>query len=78
MPADYFNNFTNLGLLFVSQSGTQTTVTWPSGANANNLMWLQGSTNLSSGWSDIPNTQGQSSTTLDIAPGAMFFRLSFP
>ena len=78
LPADYFNNFTNLGLLFVSQSGTQTTVTWPSGANANNLMWLQGSTNLSSGWSDIPNTQGQSSTTLDIAPGAMFFRLSFP
>jgi hypothetical protein len=78
LPVDYFNNTTNLGPLYVSQNGAQTTLTWPSGANANNLIWLQTSTNLLSGWSDVPNTQGQNSTTVDSVSGPVFFRLGFP
>ncbi len=78
LPMDYFNNYRDLGPLFISQQGSQTTLTWPSGTNVNNRIRLQNSTNLLSGWSDVPATQGQSSATNDFGIGPQFFRLIGP
>jgi hypothetical protein len=78
LPADYFNNISNLGPLYVSKSGTQTTLSWPTGTNVNSRIRLQSSASLSSGWSDVANTQGQSSITNNFGSGTIFFRLIGP
>ena len=78
LPMDYFNNYRDLGPLFISQQGSQTTLTWPSGTNVNNRIRLQNSADLLSNWSDVPNTQGQSSITNDFGIGPQFFRLIGP
>jgi hypothetical protein len=78
LPMDYFNNYRDLGPLFISQQGSQTTLTWPSGTNVNNRIRLQNSANLLSSWADVPNTQGQSSITNDFGVGPQFFRITGP
>jgi hypothetical protein len=78
LPADYFDNYTNLGQVNISGSGSQTALSWASGTNANNHIRLQNSTNLVSGWSDVANTQGQSGVTNDFGGGPQFFRLIGP
>ncbi len=78
LPTDYFDDYSDLGPLTVAASGTQMGLTWASGTNANNNIWLQASTNLSSGWTNVDNTQGQSAFTNDFGPGPVFFRLTGP
>ena len=78
LPMDYFNNLMNLGPLYISGSGAQTVLSWPSGTNANNHIRLQNATNLLGGWVDVPNTQGQSAVTNDFGPAPVFFRLIGP
>jgi len=78
LPMDYFNNYRDLGPLFISQQGSQTTLAWPSGTNVNNRIRLQNSTSLSGGWADVPGAQGQSSFTNDFGIGPQFFRITGP
>jgi hypothetical protein len=78
LPSDYFNNFSDLGTVTLSGTGAQTVVAWASGTNVNNNISLQTATSLLGGWTDVPNTQGQSSITNDFGPGPMFFRLTGP
>lgn len=78
LPADDFNDYSNLGPVTISGPVGQTVVSWASGTNANNRIQLQSATDLSSGWSNVANTQGQSSITNDFGPGTVFFRLTGP
>ena len=78
LPADYFNNVSNLGPLYVSRSGSQTILTWPAGANVNSSVRLQSSPGLSGGWSDVANSQGVSSLTNNFGAGPIYFRLVGP
>jgi hypothetical protein len=78
LPADYFNNVSNLGPLYVSQSGSQTILNWPAGTNVNSSIRLQSSASLLSGWSNVANTQGQSSVTNNFGAGPIYFRLVGP
>ncbi len=79
LPADYFNNYTNLGSVTISGPvAGQTILSWASGTNANNRIQLQATGNLSGGWTNIPNTQGQSSITNNFGPGPAFFRITGP
>jgi hypothetical protein len=78
LPADYFDGYADLGPVTVTGTGPQTVVAWASGTNANNSIQLQTTTNLLSGWTDVPNTQGQSSITNDFGPAPVFFRLIGP
>jgi hypothetical protein len=39
---------------------------------------LQNATSLDSGWLDVPDTEGQSTTNITIGPGQTFFRLIGP
>jgi hypothetical protein len=78
LPADYFNNINDLGPLYVSQSGGQTMLNWPAGTNAFGSIRVQTSTNVLTGWTDVPNTQGESTLTNDFGPGPIYFRLVGP
>ena len=78
LPTDYFNNYSNLGPLNISEAGAQTILSWASGTNANNRIRLQNSTNLLTGWTDVANTQGRSSITNNFGNGPNFFRLIGP
>ena len=78
LPMDYFNNYAHLGPVTISGPVGQTALNWASGTNVNNRIRLQVETNLLSGWTDVANTQGQSSTTNDFGPGPVFFRLIGP
>jgi hypothetical protein len=78
LPLDHFNNYTDLGPVDISLSGNQAALSWASGSNANNHIRLQNSTNLSSGWTDVPNTQGTSAVTNNFGGGSQFFRLIGP
>lgn len=78
LPADFFNNYSNLGPLTITPEGAQTALAWAAGTNANNRIRLQTATNLLHGWSDVPGSVGQSSLTNDFGPGPMFFRLTGP
>jgi hypothetical protein len=78
LPTDYFNNVSNLGPLYVSQSGSQTILNWPAGTNVNSSIRVQSSASLLGGWTDIANTQGQSSVTNTFGPGPVYFRLVGP
>lgn len=62
----------------VAASGTQSIVAWASGSNSFNNIWLQCSTNLLAGWTNVDNTQGQSAITNDFGSGSVFFRLTGP
>jgi hypothetical protein len=77
-PLAFFNNATNLGPLYIGKSGSQTTLNWPAGTNVNNTVRVQSSSSLLHGWSDVPNTQGQSSATGNFGSGPVFFRLVGP
>jgi len=77
-PLAYYNNVNNLGPIYLSQSGSQTALTWPAGTNVNSSIRVQSSTNLLHGWLDVPNTQGQSSITNNFGPKSVFFRLVGP
>lgn len=78
LPLAYFNNVNNLGPLFLSKSGSQMVLIWPAGTNVNNTISLQSSTNLSHGWTAVPNSWGQTGVTNDFGAGTMFFRLIGP
>ena len=78
LPADYFNNYSNLGPVTISGSVGQTVLYWASGTNANNRIQLQATGNLSGGWTNVPNTQGQSSITNNFGTGPAFFRITGP
>jgi len=78
LPLDHFNNYTDLGPVDISLSGNQAGLTWASGSNANNHIRLQNSTNLQSGWTDVPNTQGIGAVTNNFGDGSQFFRLIGP
>lgn len=79
LPADYFNNYTNLGPVTISGPvAGQTILSWASGTNANNRIRLQTTSSLSSSWTDVPNTQGQSSITNNFGAGPAFFRITGP
>jgi hypothetical protein len=74
LPVDFFNNINSLGALFINNSSGSQILNWTAGSNIH----LQSSTNLLSGWIDVPNSQGQSSVTNTPASGTMFFRLTGP
>lgn len=78
LPADFFNDYSNLGPLLISGQGGQTGLIWPSGTNAANRIQLQTSTNLSAGWSNVPGTQGLAAYTNNFGAGPIFFRLTGP
>ena len=79
LPSDYFNNFADLGpVTIIGPTGGQTIVSWQSGTNVNNRMWLQSATSLSGAWSDVPNSTGQSSVTNNFGPAPVFFRVTGP
>lgn len=78
LPADNFNNYTNLGPITISGPVGQTVIYWASGTNANNRIRLQTTANLSGGWIDVPNTQGQTSVTNNFGTGPAFFRITGP
>lgn len=78
LPADYFNNYSNLGPLTISNAGDQTILFWSTGTNANNTMRLQSAGSLPGTWSDIAITPGQSSVTNESGAGPAFFRLIWP
>jgi hypothetical protein len=78
LPMDYFNNYYNLGPLTISGPAGQTVLSWASGTNANNRMWLQQATNLFSGWSDISGSAGLNSFTNDFGRGPVYFRITGP
>lgn len=78
LPVDYFNNLFNFGPLDISGSGAQSMLSWPYGANPNNTIRLQSSTNPASGWSDVPHTEGQGLATVDSSSNAAYFRLIGP
>jgi len=69
LPADFFNNL---------RPTATTEVAWAYGTNVNNRIRLQTATNLLSGWTDVPGTQGQSGVTNDFGAGPVFFRLIGP
>lgn len=78
LPADYFNNYRDIGPLYIGRQGSETALTWPAGTNVNNRIRLQNSAVPSGGWSDVPNTQGQSGITNDFGAGPVYFRLIGP
>lgn len=78
LPADFFNDYSNLGPLTISGTPGQTVLYWTAGTNANSRAWLQSSTNLSTGWSDVANTLGQASITNNFGSGPVFFRVTGP
>lgn len=78
LPMDYFNSYRNLGPLYISQQGGQTTLTWPAGTNINNRIRLQNSAGLSGGWADVPDTLGQSTISSNFGAGPLFFRITGP
>ena len=74
LPMDYFNNLTNLGPLSVSNvSGGQAKLMW----NAGTHILLQNAASLTGGWSNVTNTLGSNSATVNIT-GQKFFRLVGP
>ena len=78
LPTDWFNNWNNLGPLVISQQGNQTGLSWPSGTNSANQIQLQTSTNLLTGWTDVPGTQGLMGVTNDFGGQALYFRITGP
>ena len=78
LPLDYFDNYSNLGPVTISGPMGQTVLYWLSGTNANNRIQLQAATNLMSGWTNVANTQGQSSITNNFGAGPVYFRLTGP
>jgi hypothetical protein len=63
LPTSYWNDVANLGTLTISNSGGgQATLSWTGGARTR----LQSSSNLSAGWTDVPNTQGSNSASVNI------------
>lgn len=77
-PADWYNNWNNLGPVLISQQGHQTALVWPSGTNSANQIQLQTSTNLLTGWSDVPGTQGTIGYTNVFSAPATYFRITGP
>ena len=73
LPVVYWNNAANLGNLSLSNGAGTATLKWTAGTNIR----LQSSTNLASGWQNVPNTQGSNSLSTNII-GQHFFRLNGP
>ena len=74
IPGEYFNNYTNLGTITVSNSAGQAILKWPL---AGSRTRLQNSTSLAAGWLDVPNTLGSNSATIPIN-GRNFYRVKGP
>jgi hypothetical protein len=78
LPMDYFNNHRDLGPLYISRAGSQTTLSWPAGTNVNNRIRLQSAPGLTGSWTDVPNSLGQATVTDDFGAGPVYFRLIGP
>lgn len=76
LPRVFFNDVGNLGpLVLGAKAGGQLGLSWTAGP----LIRLQTATGLNApAWTDVPNTQGQSTGTVRIASGPAFFRLAAP
>ena len=74
LPTDFFNNINNFGGVSVNSVTGGEVFNWTAGPNIR----LQSSTNLLSGWTDVPNTQGQSAYTNMFNGPMRFFRLIGP
>lgn len=74
LPTDFFNNVNTLGTISFTTSAGAQILNWTAGPNIR----LQSTTNLMSGWDEVPNTQGQGTITNIIGAGNRFFRLVGP
>ena len=74
LPAAYWNNVANLGTLSISNSGGgEATLSWTGGARTR----LQSTANPAAGWTDVPNTQGSNSASVNIS-GHNIYRVVGP
>ena len=79
LPADNFNDYSTLGPVTINGPVSNSVISWVSGTNVNNRIQLQSASDLTAGnWSDVPNTQGQSSITNNFGSGPVYFRLTGP
>jgi hypothetical protein len=75
VPLFFPNNVNDLGTLTMGPvAAGQRTFNWMAGPKIR----LQESASLTSGWTDVSNTEGQSSATVTVVPGNQFFRLIGP
>jgi hypothetical protein len=76
LPSANFNNLVDLGIITISNSAGQSTITWPMPGTR---IGLQSRTNLTTGvgWQDVPNTLGSNSATISIT-GPSYFRVKGP
>jgi len=74
LPPDFFNNVSTFGDVAVGTITGGEVFNWTAGPGIR----LQSSTNLLSGWTDVPNTQGQGAYTNMFNGGMKFFRLVGP
>ena len=75
LPLLFFNNVDNLGRVTAGPvSGGELTLSWTAGP----LIRLQTATDVGGPWQNVPDSQGQSSVKVAIAPGRAFFKLVGP
>ena len=75
LPVVFFNRQDNLGAVTVnSLSDGQITLEWAAASGIR----LETSSNVLSGWQDVPDTVGQGSATVPVGSGDAFFRLAGP
>lgn len=76
LPVVAFNNIDNLGRLTLArETGGKVKVSWTAGPHIR----LRKATDLSlAHWQDVPNTEGQDSTTVEASTDQAFFQLTGP
>jgi hypothetical protein len=67
---DYFDNYVNLGTLSVSNNHAgQAIIKWP---RSGTRIRLQSSGNLGGAWTDVANTLGSNTATVNISGQTMY------
>jgi hypothetical protein len=74
LPGDYFNNYTNLGTVTISNGAGYSTIRWP---RSGTRIRLQNTTSMDAAWTDVPNTLGSNNVTLPVS-GKNFYRVKGP
>jgi hypothetical protein len=70
LPVDYFDNYVNLGTLSVSNNHAgQAIIKWP---RSGTRIRLQSSGNLGGAWTDVANTLGSNTATVNISGQTMY------